>query len=132
MGLAGLDSRGRTYHVRAVASRIPKEGFPKDGGTIVISEPGEHVVRYRIQRDSRDNRWYGKLVTRGASVGQDEHRWVHWGSRTATTEGVSTSVQVFDRDDRVILARHRVSQATSPQGIEEPSAGFLIWLEPTN
>jgi hypothetical protein len=121
---------GRSYKVRSVGEQIPKAGFSQGGGTLMLQDSGEHWVRYRIERDPRDNRWRGKLSARGGSVGGDEHAWVEWGARTSTSDGVGKSTQVFPADERVLLIRHRVSQATSSDKIEDPSAGFLIWLEP--
>ena len=63
---------GRSYRVRSCGGQIPKQGFPKFGGTIVISQPGEHVVRYRIRRSPRDNLWWGELSTNHARVGNDD------------------------------------------------------------
>jgi hypothetical protein len=121
---------GRSYRLRVIGDRIPKQGFRDDGGTTFLREPGEHFVRYRIGRDPRDNRWSGTLSTRGAGISSTGGEWVEWGSRTATTDGVGPTTETFPPGQRVLLARHRVSQAKSSSDIEDPSAGFLIWLEP--
>jgi hypothetical protein len=121
---------GRSYRLRSIGGQIPKEGFPQSGGTIYLREPGEHVVRYRIRRDPRDDKWYGATSTTGGSVGKDRQEWVEWGSRSATTGGVGTTTRALSPDQRVELARHRVSQADSTEKMEDPAAGFLIWLEP--
>lgn len=122
---------GVAYRLRGVASDVPKEGLPQErGGTIMLREPGEHVIRYRIRRDPRDGKMYGSLSARGASVGKDEHAWAEWGSHVTTTSGVGTSTRAYSPDQVVELCRHRVSQADSSSDIEDPSAGFLIWLEP--
>jgi hypothetical protein len=123
---------GHVYRLRVVGDRIPGQGFPDEGGAVFLREPGEHFVRYRIQRDPRDNRWSGTLSTRGASTSSTSGEWVEWGSRTATTDGVGATTEAFAPDERVVLARYRVSQARSSSDIEDPSAGFLIWLEPGN
>jgi hypothetical protein len=121
---------GRSYQLRSFDESIPKAGFPQGGGTLILRDPGEHWVRYRIERNPRDNRWRGTLSTRGGSVGGDDHAWVEWGSRTSTTDGVGNATEVFPPDESVVLIRHRVSQARSSDKIEDPAAGFLIWLEP--
>ena len=123
---------GHTYRLRVVGDRIPRQGFPDDGGTTILREPGEHFVRYRIQRDPRDNRWIGILSTRVATSTRTSGDWVEWSSRTGTTEGVGATTEVIAPGERTVLARHRVSQAKSSSDIEDPSAGFLIWLEPGN
>jgi hypothetical protein len=125
--------RGRGYRVRCVDGKIPAEGWPEGtgGGTITLREPGEHVVRYRVLGDPKDGRHYGSLSTRSASVGKNAHPWVEWPSQTSTTDGVGTTTRAFPTTEpRVELCRHRVSQASSSTDIEDPAAGFLIWLEP--
>jgi hypothetical protein len=119
----------RRYQLRVVYDHIPKEGFPQGGSTSMLFEPGEHTVRYLIQRDPRDNRWHGTLFTADGYLSGHNHPWVDW-KRTSTTVGVDKSTENFAPDERVELARHRVSQATSLDKIEDPAAGFLIWLEP--
>jgi hypothetical protein len=124
---------GHSYRVRVASGQIPKEGFPQSGGTLYLREAGEHVVRYRIRRDPRNNQWQGTLQTTGGSVGSGSHPWVEWNQRTATTGGVGTSTQSFPAGQpgqQIELARYRVSQASSSDKIEDPAAGFLIWLEP--
>jgi hypothetical protein len=121
---------GRSYRVRAVGGQIPKESFPQFGGTITISQPGEHVVRYRIRRGPRDDLWWGEMSASGARVGRYEAPWIEWERRTATTDGVGSSTIKFPPDQRVVLIRYRVSQAPSSDKIEDPATGFLIWLEP--
>lgn len=124
---------GCVYRLRLVGSEIPKEGFPpQTGGTIWLRESGEHLIRYRIRRDPRDGKWYGRLSAPTGSVGKDEQPWVEWPSHTSMTGGVGGGTKVFSPDERVELARHRVSQAKSSEDIEDPAAGFLIWLERGN
>lgn len=121
---------GRSYLLRSVGGQVPKEGFPRTGGTITLSDAGEQLIRYRIRKNPRDGRWYGALSTTGASVGKDEQPWVEWSSRTATTRGIGTSTQDYAADNLVEIARQRVTQASSSDKMEDPAAGFLIWLEP--
>jgi hypothetical protein len=121
---------GRSYKVRSFGGQIPKVWFPQGGGTLMLRDPGEHWVRYRIARDPKSNQWFGTLYARGASVGSDNQPWVQWKGRTATEDSVGTSTEVFAPDRRVELIRYRASQATSSDKIEDPAAGFLIWLEP--
>lgn len=123
--------KGRTYRLRCVAGEVPAEGRPQErGGTIMLYDDGDQVIRYQIRRDPRDGKMYGSLSVPGASVSKDEHAWVEWGSWTSTTGGVGTSTCAYPPDKTIELCRHRVSQANSSSGIEDPSAGFLIWLEP--
>jgi len=122
--------KGTSYRLRGYGGSIPKEGYPTSGGTINFLEPGEQVIRYSIRRDPRDGQWYGTLQTQDASVGKDLQPWVEWPSHRSNAEGVGTSTRAYTAGERVVLIRHRVSQATSSGGIEDPSAGFMIWLEP--
>lgn len=121
---------GAVYRVRGHGGPVSKQGYPKGGGTIYLREPGEHVIRYVIRRDPRDHRWYGGLHTPTASAGKDHQPWVEWTSRTSTSGGVGTSTESYSVRERVELIRHRVSQAPDSEKIEDPAAGFLIWLEP--
>ena len=122
---------GKGYRVRSHGGLVAKEGFPSDGGTIYLRESGEHVIRYRILRDPRDGHWYGSMHAPGGSVGKDQQPWVKWRSRTSTSGGVSSSTRSFDSTaKRVEIIRHRVSEtAKSSLNIEDPAAGFMIWLE---
>ena len=120
----------RVYRLRLYGEEVPAKGFPNEGGTIWLREPGECVVEYRITRDPRDGKWYGGLKAGPGSVGKDAQPWVEWKSRTSTTGGVGKDTRSFEPDQRVELTRHRVSQADSSDDIEDPAAGFMIWLEP--
>jgi hypothetical protein len=121
---------GRRFRLRAIGGSIPKEGYPTSGGTVDLSESGEHVIRYVIRRDPRDGSWRGSVHTQTASVGSDEHPWVEWPSSVSTGGGVSTSTQSFPDGEKVEIIRRRVSQAKSSANIENPAAGFMVWLEP--
>jgi hypothetical protein len=122
---------GASYRLRGYGGQVPKEGYPSQGGTMYLREPGEHVVRYLIRRDPRDGRWNGSLHTRSGSVGKDHQPWVEWSSRTFTGGGVGSSTRSFETDQQVEIIRHRVSEkANSSAKIEDPAAGFMIWLEP--
>jgi hypothetical protein len=123
---------GNKYAIRAFADGIPEKGFPDNGGTIWVHEPGEHVITYEINRDRSDGKWYGKSVLNGSgSVGRDAQPWVEWSSRTSTGGGVSTNAQTFEPGKRIELIRHRVSQVNDSSKMENETAGFMIWLEPT-
>jgi hypothetical protein len=122
---------GRVYVIRSNGDAVPKEGFPKDGGSMWIHEAGEYVIGYEIDRDGQDGQWHGKTTLSGTgSVGKDEQSWVTWSNRTSTGGGVSTSLKTFEPGERIELIRHRASQATDSSKIEDPAAGFIIWLEP--
>ena len=121
---------GARYELRSHGGPVPAQGFPTDGGTMYLREPGEHVVRYVIRRDPKSNQWYGSMHTESGSVGSNDHPWVEWSSRTSTSGGPGPTTQSFETDQRVEIIRHRVSQAKSSEDIEDPSAGFMIWLDP--
>jgi hypothetical protein len=120
----------RAYVVRCLGETVPKEGFPKAGGSIWLREPGEHVIAYRIQRAPQNSQWYGQLETRTASVGKDLQPWIEWSRKTSTSGGVGKSTHASDPAQRLELIRHRVSQNSDSSKIEDPAAGFMIWLEP--
>ena len=122
---------GAGYRLRSFGGKVPKVGYPKHGGTMYLRDPGEHVVRYRIRRDPRDGQWNGSMHTRGGSVGKNHQPWVDWSSTSSTGSGVGTITEAFEIDQQVEIIRHRVSEtAKSSTTIEDPAAGFLIWLEP--
>lgn len=121
---------GASYRLRCCGNKVSATGFPEDGGTMYLREPGEQVVRYVISRDARDGRWKGKLHTSTGSVGGDDHVWVEWPSTRSTSSGVGSSTQSYAPHERVEIVRHLVSQSTSTTDMEDPAAGFLIWLEP--
>ena len=122
---------GASYRLRASGGPVPKAGYPRAGGTMYLRAPGAHVIRYRIRRDPRDGRWQGSLHTRTGAVGKDHQPWVEWPSRSSTSAGVGPRTRSFAIDRQVELIRYRVSeQADRSADIEDPAAGFMIWLEP--
>jgi hypothetical protein len=120
----------RVYVLRSFGEQVPKSNFPTPSGSVWLREPGEHVVIYRIRREQQNGQWYGRLETRTGSVGGDNNPWVDWPNKTSTSDGVGNSTQSFEPDQRVEIIRHRVSQNPDSSKIEDPAAGFMIWLEP--
>ena len=122
---------GHVYLLRGSGGMVPEEGWPQEGGTIYLRDSGEQVIRYRIVKDPRNDKWYGSLSTRSGSVGKDLQEWVDWGSTSSRTSGVGSVSRAFpNAEDGIIeLCRHRVTQRDSSNKIEENAAGFVIWLE---
>jgi hypothetical protein len=78
-------------------------------------------------------RWAGSLETPEGSVGGASQAWVKWKKTVSSGEGVGYMSKDFEPDKVIVLERHRVSQKTnSSMQIEDPSAGFMDWLEPVN
>lgn len=124
--------KGQSYVIRSYGDGVPKEGFPQNGGSMRIYNPGEHVIGYEIDRDRTSGEWFGKMTLAGTgSVGKDNQPWVTWTSTSSTSGGVSKSARTFEPGERIELIRHRVSQTVDSSKIEDPAAGFMIWLEPT-
>jgi hypothetical protein len=123
---------GRSYVIHTFSDGIPKNGFPQQSGSLFIHEPGEQVIGYEIDRDRTNGKWYGKTTLAGTgSVGKDDHPWVEWRTKTSTSGGVPRDPRTFESGQSVELIRFRISQASDSSKIEDPSAGFMIWLEPT-
>lgn len=121
---------GITYSLRSSGGDIPKEGFPEFGGTMYLREPGEHVIRYVIERDPKRDGWAGKLVHDSGSVGSNPQPWVEWSSWTGSGGGVGSTTEVFEPGDRVVLARQRYENGDNPpKDPNGPLPGFMIWLE---
>jgi hypothetical protein len=122
---------GAGYTLHHSGEDIPKAGFPASHSTITLGDTGEGWIEYRISRDARTGQWMDKLSTSGGSVGSSQQDWVEAGSRVSTGDGVGTRTQAFDTGQTVVLARQRVSTtAKDSSKIEDPSAGFMIWLVP--
>ncbi len=121
-----------SYRIGIGGRSVPAQGLTSPGSsTIQTDESGEHVVRYLIRRDPRDEKWHGSLHFAGMSVGKDEQPWVDWPSHKWVGGGVGHTTQVFDKDKIVELIRLRVSKdAKDSSQIEDPAAGFMIWIEP--
>jgi len=123
---------GRAYQLKQAGEKIPKQGFPAFNGSIRLDEPGEIWIEYRIMPDPVSGLWMDHLSTSNASVGSSSQDWVKWQQRTSTGEGVSYTTKTSEPGETIILSRERVSKsATNSSLIEDPSAGFMIWLEPT-
>lgn len=122
---------GREYRIYLATEDIPKEGYPQSQGMITLDHAGESWIEYRIAKDPNSNNWMDKLSTPSGSVGSSSQPWVTWGSHVSTGAGVSYKTEVSEPNKTVLLARERVSKkAKSSDKIEDPSAGFMIWLEP--
>jgi hypothetical protein len=121
---------GQKYRVTYVGEKIPASGLSTPRVNATLSESGEHVVEYRIRPDVRSGVWSDLLRAGNVGVGSSQQEWVSWKQKTSTTAGVGESTQNFEPGEPIVLARHRVSQTANDSGsIEDPSAGFLIWLE---
>jgi hypothetical protein len=124
---------GRSYKLKYSGERIPKDGIPQAHGTISLSDAGETWIEYRIKSDPQSGIWTDTLRTPFAGVGSSRQEWVTWDRRTSSSPGVGYTTQTFELGKLIVLARHRVSQkAGDSSKIENPSAGFMIWLEPVN
>jgi hypothetical protein len=100
-------------------------------GMMSFEEPGEHWIEYRIAPSTDSEHGMDKLTTSNGSVGSSSQPWVKWQRRSGFTDGVGHDTEVFEPGTDILVTRHRVSQtATSSDQIEDPSAGFMIWLEP--
>jgi hypothetical protein len=122
---------GRAYRLQMATQDIPAKGYPATNGMISLEQPGEVWAEYRIapSQDSKD--WMDRMTTPSGWVGSSPQPWVKWQRRTGTSEGVSHDTKVFEPGSDILITRHRVSEkATSSDKIEDPSAGFMLWLEP--
>jgi hypothetical protein len=123
--------QNRTFVIRCRGRDVPSDGFPMEGtSSISLLGKGEQVIVYRVDQDRRDDKWYGTLEAGSARVGRFDHPWVKWSSSTSMTAGVGKATSSFKPGQRIELIRHRISQASDSRKIEDPSAGFMIWLEP--
>jgi hypothetical protein len=123
---------GREYQINLSTESIPKTGYPQSNGMIVIDKPGESWIEYRIKHDTDTKNWSDQLTTPSGSVGSSSQPWVTWNRRTSTSEGIGNKTEARDPKKTILLCRHRVSKkATNSGRIEDPSAGFMLWLEPT-
>jgi hypothetical protein len=122
---------GAAYTLHHTSEKIPKRGFPASHSTITLTNPGEQWVEYRISRNARSGKWMDGLLTSMGSVGSSQQDWVEAGSRVSTGDGVGTTTKSFVPGQTIVLERYRVSTtANSSSKIEDPSAGFMIWLVP--
>jgi hypothetical protein len=122
---------GREYRINLAAAAIPKTGFPIANGMVTLNQPGESWIEYRISKSPDSDRWSDRLLTPNGSVGGSGPSWVTWKRQTSTGEGVSYNTESMDSGKPIVLARQRVSEkATDSRQIEDPAAGFMIWLEP--
>lgn len=139
---------GTVYRVRSHGDYSLPRGYPQGGGTVYLREAGEHVLRYVIRRDSRDDRWYGTMQAGPTGVGKDLQSWVQWKNYSSTSSGVGTVTETFDLKQPVEIFRLCVTQekdaaakggSGSETGVAERNEaatddnrtdGFMIWLEP--
>lgn len=121
--------KGRAYRLHYQTSLIGQSGAGQSSATITMDDPGEHWIEYRIRRDRDSGKWMDELATEQGTVGSSQQDWIDWPQKTSTSEGVGRRTESFPTGVDVLLIRRRVSQASSSDQIENPSAGFMIWLE---
>lgn len=124
---------GRSYVLKHASDKIPKQGLAQSTGSITLDEPGETWIEYRIAPDPTAGIWMDRIRTPHTTVGSSSQDWLKWKRKLSTEEGISYTTTSSEPGKVIILARERVSQtAAVSSNIEDPSAGFMIWLEPTN
>ena len=121
---------GRSYRLQFASHKIPKQGVPTPQGTLTLNEPGEQWVEYRMFRETDSGKWRDILSVKNASVSGDYQQWPEWTHRVGAGNGVGDMTEVFEPDKRVELIRRRMSQAANSASIEDPAAGYMIWLDP--
>jgi hypothetical protein len=122
---------GRAYRLQVATQDIPAKGYPATRGMISLDDAGEIWIEYRIAPSQDSENWMDKLTTPTGSLGSSSQPWVKWSRRTGTAEGASHDTKAFEPGTDILITRYRVSQkATSTDKIEDPAAGFMIWLEP--
>ncbi len=122
---------GHAYLLKYAGETIPKSGIPTARGYITLSSPGETWVQFKISPAEGATRWDGSLAAPGGSVGSVSQDWVKWKQYVGAGDAVGYMTKEFEPDKVIVLKRHRVSQTvTSSTQVEDPSAGFMIWLEP--
>jgi hypothetical protein len=123
--------QGHAIEVHVTDDVSPKLGA-SGGGSIWLRNPGENVLEFRIEKDRRDDRWYGALSAGSGSVGKYEQPWVNWPATSTSASGVGLKTESFEVGKRIELTRHVVTQS-AVAGMPTPTTtptGFAIWLEP--
>ncbi len=122
---------GRSFLLKYASQDVPAKGFPAGNGSIRLDNPGETWITYRIAPNVKTGKWMDHLETPSGSVGSSQQDWVSWTRRMGSSEGVGTTTKESKIGEAILLARLRVSQsAPNSADIDDPSAGFMIWLEP--
>ena len=125
-----IPDNGR-YRLRCSEGEIPKSGFPSSGITLESFKSGENWIEYRIRSDPKSGKMHGSMRMLGFRAGGDSHDWVSWPRKMSAINGVTHKTRLFVPGRNVELIRLRVSQdAKKMDDIEDPAAGFMIWLEP--
>lgn len=123
---------GKSYALKFRMSQVPATGFPTNVTTFQLGQTGETWVEYRIEPHAPPADWADLLSTpiQSHSSSPEELNWMSKSRSTVDGEGVGYTTQSSEAGSRVLLYRHRVSEkATSSKLIEDPSEGFIIWLE---
>ena len=107
------------------------EGYPPTQGMMSLDQPGEHWIEYRVAPSPDSKHWMDKLSTANGSIGSSSQPWVTWSRRIGAGEGVGHDTEAFEPGADILITRQRESQKATDSGqIEDPSAGFMIWLVP--
>jgi hypothetical protein len=126
---------GENVELHSQWGKVPRIGVPAFQNTLAL-ESGEQWITLTAKRDQESGQWVSSLSTRQGSVGaiiQPGEHWFDWTSSTATSDGVThTTFVAPDNKSPVVLKRFRIAQVNSSDDLNksnEPTAGFIIWLE---
>jgi hypothetical protein len=118
---------GHSYRLRWVDAAIPRTGFPAPAGfTRALSGPDENVVIYRID----ENGW-STLDVLGETIQGNQRKW-STANRLLEAEGVGERTETYDPGEPIVLTRQigDFGFFSGPVNMEDPTDGFMIWLEP--
>lgn len=83
------------FNVYFTGENIPEHGFPqRNRRSINLTESGEQVITYRIQRDPRSDRWQGNVEAGSGFMGGASQPWVDWPSHSSMGQYVGRQTVV--------------------------------------
>jgi hypothetical protein len=126
---------GQSVVVRSQWGNVPRSGVPAGNSQIALHR-GEQWITFSARPSHGQKGWTAQLATEMGSSGtsiQDHEHWWDWPKNAFTGEGVGNTTEMAkEGQTNFVLKRLRVAPIDSSSELfkmDEPTAGFIIWLE---
>ena len=126
---------GRSLYICGSTHAIPQTGLPANFGATTLAE-GEYLLTAAIRRD-RNGKWQLTLARKGGSAsfgfGDDDSAWLVDSPGWESTQAGTSSTELFDPDEPIVLLRLRAAEktpgggSTISQNVTEK--GVMLWIK---
>lgn len=129
--------KGKSFQLAALTHQIPQTGFltAADSESTGLIKEGEYLLTATI-RPNRNGAWQLMVAapqsSSGFGIADDHAKWLSGNPGWSTEQAGSTSTEVSDLAQPMVLLRVRSMKQTAPgtsSTTPEPSDGVMIWIK---